>query len=97
MNDELKNSFNEYLEAFKQMDVPAKRNEIIHAVNEITASFDFLAADANIPLHYITSKEISELKNGYESEDDYLEALLVYIENAKSVMGEYLENIITNK
>jgi hypothetical protein len=29
-----------------------------------------------------------------ESEDDYLEALLVYIENAKSVLGEYLTKIM---
>ena len=90
MNDELNSSFNEYLETFKQLNVPEKRMEIIRAVNEITASFDMLASEANVKLSHLKSKEIFDLKEGYESEDDYLEALLVYIENAKSVLGEYL-------
>lgn len=95
MNDELKTSFNEYLESFKQMDVPSKRAEIIRSVNEITAMFDMLANQADIELSYLKSKEVSELNNGNESEDDYLEALLVYVENAKSVLGEYLVKIIS--
>lgn len=95
MNEELKNSFDEYLNVFKQLEIPDKRQEIIKSINEITASFDFLASEAKMKVHYLKSNEISELKNGYESEDDYLEALLVYIENAKSVLGEYLLNIVS--
>ena len=90
MNEELNNNFNEYLETFKQLNIPQKRMEIIHAVNEITASFDMLASEANVKLSHLKSKETFDLKEGYESEDDYLEALLVYVENAKSVLGEYL-------
>lgn len=90
MMNELNNSFNGYLEAFKQLQIPDKRQEVIYAINEITASFASLAEDANINVEYIKSKEITELNNGYETEDDYLEALLVYIENAKNVLGQYL-------
>ena len=88
--NELNNSFNEYLESFKQQNIADKRQDIIYAINEITATFVSLAEDANIDIEYIKSKEITELNNGLESEDDYLEALLVYIENAKSVLGQYL-------
>lgn len=88
--NELNNSFNQYLEAFKRLSIPEKRQDIIYSINEITASFASLADDENINIEYIKSKEINELKNGYESEDDYLEALLVYIENAKNVLGQYL-------
>lgn len=91
--DELNNSFYRYLEAFKRMRISDKRQDIINAINEITASFVSLAEDANINIEYIKSKEITELNNGYESEDDYLEALLVYIENAKNVLGQYFLNI----
>lgn len=87
---ELNNSFNQYLNAFKHLSISDKRQDIIYAINEITASFASLAEDANIDVEYIKSKEITELNNGYESEDDYLEALLVYIENAKNVLGQYL-------
>ena len=92
--NEINSAFNEYLDAFKQMSIPDKRKEIIRAINEITAMFDALSSQANIPLNYIKSNEILELKNGFESEDDYLEALLVYIENAKSVLGQYLLKIV---
>lgn len=91
--DELEKTFEEYVEAFKQMEIPDKRKEIIRNVNEITAMFDMLATKDNIPLSYFKSKEITELEDGYEKEDDYLEALLVYIENAKSVLGQYLTKI----
>lgn len=97
MNSELRDSFNEYLKVFKQMDVASKRREIIFAINEITASFDSLAKQINVDVDYLSSKEISELKNGDESEDDYLEALLVYIENAKLILGQYLLKITENK
>jgi hypothetical protein len=91
--NEIGDSFNEYLLAFKDLEIPDKRQEIIHAINEITASFDMLANESNIPLSYLRSREINDLKKGFESEDDYLEALLVYIENAKSVLGQYLAKI----
>ena len=90
--NEIESSFNEYVNAFKQMETSDKRKEIIRNVNEITAMFDMLATEANMQLSYLKSNEICELKDGYESEDDYLEALLVYIENAKSVLGQYLVN-----
>lgn len=89
MND-LNNSFNQYLEVFKRLSIQEKRQDIIYAINEITASFASLAEDENVNIEYIKSKEINELNNGYETEDDYLEALLVYIENAKNVLGQYL-------
>lgn len=88
--NEVEAAFKEYLNAFKQLTTPDKRQEIIRAINEITAMFDNLAQEDGLQLSYLKSKEILELKNGEETEDDYLEALLVYIENAKNVLGEYI-------
>ena len=88
--NEVETAFKEYLNAFKQLTTPDKRQEIIRAINEITAMFDNLAQEDGLQLSYLKSKEILELKNGEETEDDYLEALLVYIENAKNVLGEYI-------
>ena len=89
MND-IEVAFKEYLNSFKQMEIADKRKEIIHNVNEITAIFDMLAMESNIDLSYLKCNEISKLKDGHESEDDYLNALLVYIENAKNILGQYL-------
>lgn len=90
---EMEFAFKEYVDAFKQMETTDKRKEIIRSINEITAMFDILANECGVQLSYLKSNEVSDLKDGYESEDDYLEALLVYIENAKSVLGQYLVKI----
>ena len=94
--NEVELAFKEYLSAFKQMKTNDKRQEIIRSVNEITAMFDMLAEQSSIQVSYLKSNEISELQDGYESEDDYLEALLVYIENAKNVLGQYLSKVEDN-
>ena len=91
--NELESSFKEYVDSFKQMEIKDKRKEIIRSINEITVMFDSLASESNIQLSYLKSVEVSDLKDGEESEDDYLEALLVYIENAKSILGQYLTYI----
>lgn len=91
--DDLEVAFKEYASAFKQMEIPDKRKEIIRNINEISAVFDMLATESNIQLSYLRSNEISELKDGYESEDDYLNALLVYVENAKTLIGQYFLKI----
>ena len=90
--DELNLAFKEYVDEFKKLSVVDKRQEIIRAVNEITAMFDALARQEQKELTFLKSAEVLDLKEGRESEDDFLEALLVYIENAKSVLGEYLSN-----
>jgi len=91
--DDLEVAFKEYASAFKQMEIPDKRKEIIRNINEISAVFDMLATESNIQLSYLRSNDISELKDGYESEDDYLNALLVYVENAKTLIGQYFLKI----
>ena len=91
--NEVEIAFKEYVDAFKQMETIDKRKEIIRNINEVTAMFDMLATESNMQLAYLKSNEVTELKDGYESEDDYLEALLVYIENAKSILGQYLAKV----
>lgn len=92
MND-VEFAFKEYVDAFKRMETIDKRKEIIRNINEVTAMFEMLATESNIEVSYLKSNEVTELKDGSESEDDYLEALLVYIENAKSVLGQYLARV----
>lgn len=87
---EFNDAFSEYMEAFKALDIPEKRMEIINSVKEINAIIDKLAEDSKVDLNYLKSKEILDMKDGLESEDDFLEALLVYIENFKTLLAQYI-------
>ena len=84
--------FSEYMDAFKELDISEKRIEIINSIKEVSALMVKLADDDGISLNYLNSKEILNFKNGGESEEEFLEALLVYIENFKEMLGQYLLN-----
>lgn len=86
--------FSEYMDAFKELDISEKRIEIINSIKEVSALLVKLADDDGISLKYLNSKEILNFKNGRETEEEFLEALLVYIENFKEMLGQYLLNKI---
>jgi len=88
---------NNYIDAFKHLSIMGKRQEIIDNLKEFIAMIDILAQKENIEIQYLKSSEINDIKKELVSEDDYLEAILVYFEVAKSVLGQYLikhDNII---
>ena len=88
--EELNKSFEEYMSEFKLLNVSEKRTEIIDSIKELIAVFEQLAINYDIELHYLKNREINDLKNKVVSEDDFLEAELVYLEVAKNLIGEYL-------
>lgn len=89
--EELNKAFNEYMQEFKKLDTKDKRREVVTSIKELIVAFDKLAQADNIELHYLRSNEVTDLKKDNVSEDDFLEAELVYIEVAKNMIGEYLE------
>lgn len=89
--EELNEAFGEYMEAYKALDIPSKRKEIINATKELIVVFEQLATKDNIELQYLRSREINDLKEENTTEDDFLEAELVYLEVAKNMIGQYLD------
>jgi len=87
---ELNESFNEYINELKKLPTEEKRNELIDSIKELIAGFEFLADRDNVKLHYLKNKEILDLNKEFVSEDDFIEAAIVYVEVAKNIIGEYL-------
>ena len=88
--NEINESFNEYINELKKLSINEKRDELILSIKELIAEFEFLAERDKIKLHYLKNREILDLNKDYVSEDDFIEAAIVYIEVAKNLMGEYL-------
>ena len=88
--NKLNESFNEYINELKKLPIVEKRNELIDSIKELIAGFEFLAERDNVKLQYLKSKEILDLNNEIVSEDDFIEAAIVYVEVAKNIIGEYL-------
>jgi hypothetical protein len=87
---ELETSFKEYIEEVKKLSTEDKREELLNSIKEIIAAYTALSKQDGINLNPLKSKEILDLKDGSESEDDFLEAAIAYLEVAKNLMGEYL-------
>lgn len=87
-------SFDEVLINYKNMSVADKRMKIIDNVKYMIAFLEKICDEKKINYRKISSREVLDLKNGYESEDDYLEGLFVYINVLKEMLGSYLNNTI---
>ena len=88
--DETNQAFKEYMEEFKKLSIQEKRDEIMKAIKELIVIFQGFANMDNINLEFLKSKEILDIDKS-DTEDDFLEAELVYIENAKNIIGQYLD------
>lgn len=90
--EELNIEFNNYINEFKNLDSESKMKEIIDSVKELISFFDFLATSENVNLQYLRSRELLDLKREDVTQDDYLEAILVYVEVAKNLIAQYLDS-----
>ena len=87
----LDQTFFDYIEEYKKLDINSKREELINSLKEMIAIIDMKAKSEEINLYYLKSKEILDLNSNNVSEDDFLEAALVYLETGKHLIGEYLD------
>lgn len=94
--NELNIAFNEYINEFKQLDINSKRDEFIKSLKEFLAVISVLASNEGIQTTFLKNNEILDLQKEYVSEDDFLEAAMVYLENAKNTIGEFLEKKLYN-
>ena len=89
--EELNLAFNNYIEEVKKLDTTGKRNELINSIKQLIAVFESMSQNDGVELHFLKNREILDLSNNPVSEDDFIEAALVYLEVAKNMIGEYLQ------
>ena len=89
--DELNIEFNNYIEEFRKLDTNLKREELIKQIKDFIAILTVIAKEDNLDVEYLKSREILDLNKESISEDDFLEAAMVYIENAKNIVGQIFE------
>lgn len=88
--DELNTAFANYMNDVKKLDTNGKRKELFDSLMDFGNSIVQLASKEGVELHYLQNREIQDLYNENLQEDDFLEAMLVYFEMIKNMVGEYL-------
>lgn len=75
---------------FKKLDIIQKRSEVLNSIKELIAAIEKFAEIDQVSLTFLKSKEVLDI-NKSDTEDDFLDAEIVYIENAKNLIGQYLD------
>ena len=78
------------MDEVKKLDIKGKGEELYDSLMNLENSIVELPSMEGIQLHYLQNKEINALYNENLNEDDFLEAMLVYFEMIKNMVGEYL-------
>ena len=86
----MQKKFENYMNEFKKQTTTDKQKEIIKSYKELIAVLDVICAVNGIKLEYLKSREINDLDSGLVSEDDFLEGSIVYIENIKNIVSQFM-------
>lgn len=88
-------AFNEYVEVFKTLPLAAKKEETIKEMKMLIALLSKLKLDLNIEDNLLLNKEVLDIQKATATEDDFVEAVFVYVNTIKESLADYLE-VTTN-
>ena len=78
--------FDSYMEEFKKLEISQKQDEVIDKLKKVLAYLTIYANNNEISYNLVKSKEIQDLEEN-PTNDDYYEAIMVYLENIDELMG----------
>lgn len=88
----MKEAYDDLIEAYTHLTKDAKRKEILTEIKKMTAIFHKVCSDKNLDSFELINKELLDLNKENVSEDDYLEALYVYVCWLKELTNTYLKS-----
>lgn len=90
MFEEKQAVFNEFMEEFVKLDKETKNKEIIEKEKTIIAYLMNYAEERNLDYDLLANKEIKDILDGNGTDDDYIEAMMVYLHNIEEIIGAIL-------
>ncbi len=85
--------FSSFMDEFVKLDISQKNNEIVEKQKLILAFLIKFATEHGINFEFLKSKEICDIEGNAGTNDDYLEAMMVYTQNIEELIGIILGNI----
>lgn len=85
--------FSSFMDEFVKLDISQKNNEIVEKQKLILAFLIKFATEHGINFEFLKSKEISDIEGNNGTNEDYLEAMMVYTQNIEELIGIILGNI----
>lgn len=86
--------FNNYVEAYKQLPLQEKKNIVNDEVKKLLAIIEKAKSDIGLQSQLLLNKEILDLNRDSVSDDDFVEAMFVYIHTIQESLGDYFNEIV---
>jgi hypothetical protein len=82
-------NFNDYMEFFKSLPLKEKQNIIIEQLKMLSTFTDLMCKEYRIPSDLIMNKEVLDVNKEDYTEDDFAEAIIVYINSIQNSLSDY--------
>ncbi len=89
--------FDIYVESYKKLPLIEKKKIIEKEFKEIIGAFDELISRYNVSPKLLFNREILDLNKDDFTEDDFAEAVFVYIYAIKELIGNYVDVVERNE
>lgn len=93
MIEEKQKIFTAFMDEFVKLNIEQKNNEIIEKQKVILAFLLKFVAEHGIQFEFLKSKEITDIEGNKGSNEDYLEAMMVYSQNIEELIGLILGSL----
>ena len=81
-------SFNEYVETFKKLPLSNKKQIVQNDFKELIA----LLKEIDNNEYVLYNKEILDVEKENQTEDDFVEAIFVYLSSVKEMLADYIND-----
>lgn len=86
-------SFNKYIEAYKKLPLDKKKTMVNKETKELLAFIEKANNDLNLKNTILFNREILDLNKKDVSDDDFVEAMFVYIYAIREAVGKYFNEV----
>ncbi len=86
-------NFEEYMEFFKSQPLKEKQSIIIDQLKMLSALTNTMCKELNISNEILINRELIDLKNSNYTEDDFAEAIIVYINSIQNSLCDFSNHL----
>ncbi len=86
-------SFNQYVNAYKKLPLQKKKEMVNEETKKLIAFIEKINADMGIKEQTLFNREILDLNSNNISDDDFTEAMFVYIHTIRELLGAYFNKV----
>ena len=86
-------AFNKYVETYKKLSLSEKKEIVNAEIEKLLAFIEKAKMDVNAKEEILFNREILDLNKEVVSDDDFVEAMFVYVHAIQESLGEYFNAV----